>query len=97
MDLTTVQKNLDAGRYSSMDVFVTDVEQIFINCRLFNPPTTPPVACADAVERVWKKELLKATEPRLGGHEKRGLQGLMTKLLKEEALLVSLPFAQKVT
>src|ERR1700761_1604770 len=96
MDLGTVQRNLDAGRYSSMDAFIADVEQIFINCRLFNPPTTPPVACADAVEKIWKKELVKATEPKLGGHEKRGLQGLMTKLSKEESLSVTLILVQTV-
>jgi len=63
------------------------VELVLENCRLFNPPTTPPRDCADAVERVWKKEAAKLSEKRLPGMEKRSLQGLMTKLLKEEELV----------
>jgi transcription initiation factor TFIID subunit 2 len=84
MDFGTVQKNLDAGRYKTLESFSKDVEQIFINCRLFNPPLTPPVQCADVVEKAWKKELAKAQEKKVGGNDKRALQGLMTKLMKEE-------------
>jgi len=57
------------------------------NCRLFNPPTTYPSQCADTVEKVWKKEYAKLNDKRLGGMEKRGLQGLMTRLLKENELV----------
>lgn len=86
MDFETLSNKLDSGRYSTMEAFARDVELIFANCRQFNPPTTPPTEWASAVERVWKKEWTKAVEKRLGGHEKRALQGLMTRLMKNEEL-----------
>ncbi|KZS93535.1 hypothetical protein SISNIDRAFT_441399 [Sistotremastrum niveocremeum HHB9708] len=87
MDFETLSNNLDSGRYSTMEAFAHDVELIFSNCRLFNPPTTPPTEWASAVERVWKKEWNKALEKRLGGHEKRALQGLLTRLMKMDTLV----------
>ncbi|THH19678.1 hypothetical protein EW146_g1531 [Bondarzewia mesenterica] len=83
MDLGTMGQRLTAGTYVTMEDFAKDMELIFGNCRLFNPPTTYPTDCADVVERAFKKEWVKAMEKRLSWAEKRSLQSLMTNLVKE--------------
>ena len=84
MDFGTMSQKLTDGKYSSMEDFGTDADLVFGNCRKFNPPHTYPVNCADAVEKVFKKEWTKATEKKLSWLEKRSLQGLMTALTKED-------------
>jgi transcription initiation factor TFIID subunit 2 len=86
MDFGTISLNLDKGLYTSWKEFSNHVELVLKNCRQFNPPTTYPRQCADIVEKVWKKELAKSNEKKLAGMEKRSLQGLMTRLLKENEL-----------
>ncbi|KAI0639863.1 hypothetical protein C8Q77DRAFT_1083269 [Trametes polyzona] len=83
MDFGTIGNKLTEGKYSTMEEFARDVELVFQNCRTFNPPTTYPVMCADAVERVWKKEWAKASERKLSYAEKRSLQGLMKTLIND--------------
>ncbi|KAI0660528.1 hypothetical protein C8Q70DRAFT_976084 [Cubamyces menziesii] len=83
MDFGTISNKLNEGKYSTMEEFARDVELVFQNCRIFNPPTTYPVMCADAVERVWKKEWAKAMEKRLSYAEKRSLQGLLKTLIND--------------
>ncbi|KZT72927.1 hypothetical protein DAEQUDRAFT_685309 [Daedalea quercina L-15889] len=83
MDFGTMSTKLSEGAYVTMEEFAKDVELIFRNCRTFNPPTTYPVNCADAVERVFKKEWAKAMEKRLAWNEKRSLQGIMNKLIAD--------------
>ncbi|KAI0375461.1 hypothetical protein BV20DRAFT_960622 [Pilatotrama ljubarskyi] len=83
MDFGTIGTKLSEGKYSTMEDFARDVELVFQNCRTFNPPTTYPVMCADAVERVWKKEWAKATEKKLSYAEKRSLQGLLKTLFSD--------------
>ncbi|KAI0304611.1 hypothetical protein BC826DRAFT_1088837 [Russula brevipes] len=51
--------------------------------QLFNPPTTYPVQCADALERAFKREWARTAEKKMAWSEKRGLQSLMTTLVKE--------------
>ena len=65
MDFGTMSTKLSEGTYATMEEFAKDVELIFRNCRTFNPPTTYPVTCADAVERVFKKEWARAMERKL--------------------------------
>jgi transcription initiation factor TFIID subunit 2 len=84
MDFGTMSQMVAEGKYSSMEDFGKDVELVFDNCRKFNPPKTYPVDCADAVEKVFKKEWAKATEKKLTWLEKRTLQGIMTALVKED-------------
>lgn len=67
-----------------MEDFQKDIELVFSNCRKFNPPMTYPVTCAEAVERVFKKEWVKVAEKKLSWLEKRTLQGLMTNLVRED-------------
>jgi transcription initiation factor TFIID subunit 2 len=82
MDFGTMVTKLNEGQYETMDDFRKDVELIFSNCRKFNPPGTFPVTCADAVEKVFKKEWPRL-ERKLSWTEKRGLQGVMSNLIKD--------------
>lgn len=77
-------QKLTECKYATMEDFAKDAELVFGNCRKFNPPTTYPVDCADAVERAFKKEWAKALERKLPWAEKRSLQGLVTTLVKED-------------
>lgn len=84
MDFGTIGLKLTEGKYPAMEEFAKDADLVFSNCRKFNPPTTYPVNCADAVEKVFKKEWAKAFERKLSWTEKRSLQGLMSALVKED-------------
>ncbi|KAI6031377.1 hypothetical protein BKA83DRAFT_4199448 [Pisolithus microcarpus] len=88
MDFGTMSQKLTEGKYVTMEEFVKDAELVFSNCRQFNPPTTYPVNCADAVDKVFKREWAKALEKKLSWVEKRSLQGLMTSLVKDEISFV---------
>ncbi|KAM6498612.1 hypothetical protein JOM56_006560 [Amanita muscaria] len=83
MDFGTMMTKLDEGRYETMEGFRHDIELVFSNCRKFNPLGTFPVTCAEAVEKVYKKEWPKLLERKLSWAEKRGLQGVMTSLVKD--------------
>ncbi|CAL1694239.1 unnamed protein product [Somion occarium] len=83
MDFGTMSAKLNEHKYLTMEEFAKDVELVFANCRQFNPPTTYPVNCADAVERAFKKEWAKATEKKLAYNEKRSLLGIVNKLLTD--------------
>ncbi|TFK17374.1 TATA-binding protein associated factor Taf2 [Coprinopsis marcescibilis] len=85
MDFGTISNKLSQGLYKSMEDVKKDIELVFANCRQFNPPGTFPVASAEAVERVYKKEWPKAMERRLSWGEKRGLQALLSQIIKEDA------------
>lgn len=74
-----MQTKLAQGKYQTMDSFAQDVYLVFKNCRQFNPPTTYPTNCADAVEKVFQKEWAKATENKLTSAEKRTLLGVLNK------------------
>jgi transcription initiation factor TFIID subunit 2 len=88
MDFGTMTQNLNTGKYSTMEEFTRDIELVFSNCRLFNPPTTYPVQCADVVERLFKKEWARAAEKKMAWSEKRSLQSLMTTLVKDPLYVV---------
>ena len=83
MDFGTMMTKLDEGRYETMEDFRHDIELVFSNCRKFNPPGTFPVICAEVVEKVFKKEWPKLSERKLSWAEKRGLQSVMTSLVKD--------------
>lgn len=67
-----------------MEAFAKDMDLIWKNCRQFNPGGTYPIMCTEIMERAWKKEWAKAMEKKLSWLEKRGLQGIMNTLAKEE-------------
>jgi transcription initiation factor TFIID subunit 2 len=83
MDFGTISVKLEQGQYETMEDFKKDVELVFSNCRKFNRPGDYPTLCASVVEKAFKKEFPKAMERKLTWQEKRGLQGIMTTLVKE--------------
>ncbi|KAJ3512508.1 hypothetical protein NLJ89_g3473 [Agrocybe chaxingu] len=88
MDFGTISKKLDEGKYATMESFKADVDLVFRNCYQFNPSGTYPTVCADAVEKVSRKEWPKALGRKLAKEEKRGLQGIMTTLSKDPAFWI---------
>lgn len=84
MDLGTISTKLTENEYDTMEDIRKDIELVFANCRQFNPPGTYPYICANAVEKVFKKEWPKTMEKKLSWAEKRTLQGVMTSLVKED-------------
>ncbi|KAF9099778.1 histone acetyltransferase [Mortierella sp. GBA35] len=57
MDLSTLESNVDADVYESLDDFARDCRKIFDNCRLYNGESTPYVKCANKLEKVFKDKL----------------------------------------
>ncbi|KAL9933346.1 hypothetical protein V8E36_008064 [Tilletia maclaganii] len=93
MDLGTMEKKLDTGAYGSMDEFASDMELIWANCRLFNPPLSLPCQHADQMEVTWRHEWGKALIPRLEFFEKRAMQSMLNRLRSSPAAIL---FAQPV-
>lgn len=88
MDFGTISTKLAQNRYVTMEDFAKDVDLVFSNCRQFNPPATYPITCTETVEKAYKREWPKAVERKLSWVEKRGLQGIMTALVKEAAFWI---------
>ncbi|KAJ7508635.1 hypothetical protein B0H11DRAFT_37054 [Mycena galericulata] len=84
MDFGTISANLASQGYESMEEIRKDIELVFSNCKTFNPPATFPWACADVLEKVYKKEWPKAMERKLSPAEKRGLQGILKTIGQED-------------
>ncbi|ORX86792.1 putative histone acetyltransferase [Basidiobolus meristosporus CBS 931.73] len=57
MDLATLESNVDSDYYQAMDQFVTDVQKIFDNCRVYNSEKTTYFKCANRLERYFKERL----------------------------------------
>ncbi|KAG0317030.1 histone acetyltransferase [Dissophora globulifera] len=57
MDLTTLESNVDADVYETLDDFAEDCRKIFDNCRLYNGESTPYVKFANKLEKVFKDKL----------------------------------------
>ncbi|EPZ30849.1 Acyl-CoA N-acyltransferase domain-containing protein [Rozella allomycis CSF55] len=57
MDLSTVEKNLESGKYSKLEIFKIDVQKIFDNCRIFNPETSQYYKCAERLESFFKDRM----------------------------------------
>ncbi|KAG0275885.1 histone acetyltransferase [Linnemannia exigua] len=57
MDLSTLESNVDADVYQTLDDFGRDCRKIFDNCRLYNGESTPYVKCANKLEKVFKDKL----------------------------------------
>ncbi|KAJ6623113.1 hypothetical protein B0H10DRAFT_2011228 [Mycena sp. CBHHK59/15] len=84
MDFDTISGKLTTHRYKSMEDVRKDIELVFSNCYKFNPPPTYPHLAALVVEKFFKKEWPKTMERKLSLNEKRGLQGILTTLVKED-------------
>ena len=82
MDLGTMLRNLDAGRYNTFAALDHDFQLIVSNCHHFNPPATLPVQYADILADTWKAEWSKA--PKFGSSEKRLLQSTLKGLISAD-------------
>lgn len=50
MDFGTIKKNLEAHQYATPEEFNADVEQVFINARLYNDETSDVCRMASFLE-----------------------------------------------
>ncbi|KAI8356427.1 hypothetical protein B0O80DRAFT_384932 [Mortierella sp. GBAus27b] len=57
MDLSTLEANVDADVYETLDDFAKDCRKIFDNCRLYNGESTPYVKNANKLEKLFKDKL----------------------------------------
>lgn len=87
MDLGTMLRNLDAGRYSTFAAIDRDFKLIVSNCHHFNPPGTLPVQYADTLAATWRTEWSKA--PKFGSSEKRLLQSTLKGLISADMYVYS--------
>ena len=53
MDLQTMCKNVEIGKYTSKREFVGDVQKIFDNCRHYNKEDTAYYSCANKLEKFF--------------------------------------------
>lgn len=61
MDLATLEENVKADAYPTMDDFVKDTQKIFENCKLYNAEDTEYARCAAKLERFFNEKLRAAT------------------------------------
>ena len=57
LDLQTLESNIDSDVYPNLNVFVDDVNKIFVNCRLFNEDGSRYVKLADNLEKDFLRKL----------------------------------------
>ena len=57
MDLSTVEKNLKSGKYRKLQIFINDVELIFLNCQHFNQSRAPASKAGVRLKRLFDKKL----------------------------------------
>ncbi|XP_071108199.1 nucleosome-remodeling factor subunit BPTF-like [Haliotis cracherodii] len=62
MDLSTVEKRLNARLYQKLSDFVKDVTKIFDNCRFYNPSDSPFYQCAEVLETFFVQRLKSMRE-----------------------------------
>mmetsp|Transcript_7873 Transcript_7873/g.15234 ORF Transcript_7873/g.15234 Transcript_7873/m.15234 type:complete len:404 (+) Transcript_7873:8004-9215(+) len=57
MDLGTIKKKLNNNAYESLDRFIGDVEQVFTNCRLYNPPESDVMFMCNQVAAAFAQQV----------------------------------------
>lgn len=63
MDISTVEKKLNAGEYKSTAEFEADVRLIFHNCYIFNTPDNEVYQMGQALEAVFNERWNKKAPP----------------------------------
>jgi Bromodomain len=63
MDISTVEKRLNAGEYKSTAEFEADVRLIFHNCYIFNTPDNEVYQMGQALEAVFNERWHKKAPP----------------------------------
>ncbi|GAA5969785.1 hypothetical protein JCM11641_008040 [Rhodosporidiobolus odoratus] len=87
MDLDTLSKRLESGRYPNYGALFADFDLIISNCERFNTPNTEPIWHVHLLDRAWRTEWEKASK--LSYNTKRSLSAFMKRLMDEG---VSQPF-----
>ncbi|KAG1054501.1 hypothetical protein G6F43_003486 [Rhizopus delemar] len=57
MDLTTLEENVKADAYPTMEDFIKDTQKIFDNCKTYNAEDTDYSKCAVKLERFFNEKL----------------------------------------
>mmetsp|Transcript_15838 Transcript_15838/g.22941 ORF Transcript_15838/g.22941 Transcript_15838/m.22941 type:complete len:397 (+) Transcript_15838:18-1208(+) len=57
MDFGTIKKKLNNNVYSSGQEFIRDMELVFHNCRLYNPPDSDVITMCSNVQNLYEKQL----------------------------------------
>ena len=63
MDLKTLEENLKANKYPTVDAFVTDFNLIVENCRTFNGPDHSITKLANEMQKAFQKQCEKVPGP----------------------------------
>ena len=63
MDLKTLEENLKANKYPTVDAFVTDFNLIVENCRTFNGPDHSITKLANEMQKAFQKQCDKVPGP----------------------------------
>ncbi|CEP08954.1 hypothetical protein [Parasitella parasitica] len=61
MDLATLEENVKADAYPTMEDFVKDTQKIFENCKLYNAEDTEYAKCSAKLERFFNEKVRAAT------------------------------------
>ncbi len=61
IDLATLEENVKADAYPTMEDFVKDTQKIFENCKLYNAEDTEYARCSAKLERFFNEKLRAAT------------------------------------
>lgn len=62
IDLATLEENVKADAYPTMEDFVKDTQKIFDNCKLYNAEDTEYAKCSVKLERFFNEKLRAATK-----------------------------------
>eukprot|EP00186_Timspurckia_oligopyrenoides_P001548 CAMPEP_0182446920 /NCGR_PEP_ID=MMETSP1172-20130603/8873_1 /TAXON_ID=708627 /ORGANISM="Timspurckia oligopyrenoides, Strain CCMP3278" /LENGTH=626 /DNA_ID=CAMNT_0024643109 /DNA_START=117 /DNA_END=1997 /DNA_ORIENTATION=+ len=58
MDLGTIEKMIVTGSYANVEDIVSDVRLVWTNCRLYNPPGSELVKCANILEEKFEEMMV---------------------------------------
>lgn len=61
LDLATLEENVKADAYPTMEDFVKDTQKIFENCKLYNAEDTEYAKCSAKLERFFNEKVRAAT------------------------------------
>jgi transcription initiation factor TFIID subunit 2 len=89
MDLGTMWKKMEDGRYPTQASMQADFELMVANCHQFNPPASLPVVFVDKLMARWNAEWSRSfaagpASDKMSAGEKRGLQSVLKQLTKDD-------------
>lgn len=57
LDLATLEENVKADAYPTMEDFIKDTQKIFDNCKIYNGEDTEYARCSQKLERFFNEKL----------------------------------------